>query len=126
MKRIVILFLCFLLLFLPACSSGEDAGIVGSWKITKCVVNGETLKDINECIFYFNDDGTGRKVVLGEEEFSFSYSFDGVSCVLYNIVYSDGEQDDGVFGEMTVAGNKMTISAYENGSSEIVTLKRQK
>ena len=112
-------------LLISSCSSRES-GIVGSWKITRCIVDGVELEDLNECIFLFREDGTGVKTILGEEEFSFSYSYDGTSCILFNLIYPDGETESGSYAEIKVRGNTMTVSATEDGSVETVTLKRQK
>lgn len=126
-NRILSLLLTFLLALslLVSCASSED-GIVGTWKITKCVVNGEALVDINDCFFTFSDDGTGRKTILDEEQFTFSYSYKDGNCILYNITYPDGEVETGTYAEMTVKGDTMTVSAYEDGDTEEILLKRQK
>ncbi len=126
MKRIME----FLLIFCISCTmcscSTESRGIVGTWKITECIIDGEPLADLNECFFIFEEDHTGKKIVLSEEEFSFSYSFDGSSCILYNLVYPDGTIDAGSYAEMTVTGDTMTVQAVEDGIREQVLLKRQK
>lgn len=118
------ILLCFVFLFLPSCSDSQS--IVGTWKITECVVNGEPLVDMNDCYFYFYEDNTGKKVILDELQFTYEYSYDGVTCVLYNITYDDGTVEAGAYSEMQVKGNTMTIQATENGITETVTLKRQK
>ncbi|MBE6659537.1 MAG: hypothetical protein E7604_13985 [Ruminococcaceae bacterium] len=118
------ILLCFVFLFLPSCSDSQS--IVGTWKITECVVNGEPLVDMNDCYFYFYEDNTGKKVILDELQFTYEYSYDGVTCVLYNITYDDGTVEAGVYSEMQVKGNTMTVQATENGITETVTLKRQK
>ena len=122
---ILTVILCtLLLLLLPSCS--ENTGITGTWKITKCIVNGEPLTDMNDCYFYFYEDNTGKKVILDELQFTYQYSYDGMTCVLFNITYDDGTVEAGTYAEMQVKGNTMTVSATENGVTEIVTLKRQK
>ena len=123
---ILIFSLCtLLLLLLPSCSDSADS-ITGTWKITKCIVNGEMLTDMNDCYFYFYEDNTGKKVILDELQFTYQYSYDGMTCVLFNITYDDGTVEAGTYAEMQVKGNTMTVSATENGVTEIVTLKRQK
>lgn len=112
------------ILFLPACSG--DGSIVGTWKITECIINGQPLTDMNDCFFYFYEDGTGKKVILEEEQFAFSYSYDGVTCVMFNIVYPDGEIEAGTYAEMEVHGNQIHLTANENGNEESVTMKRVK
>ena len=116
--------LVLLLTGLPSCSG--DGEITGTWKITECIVGGEALTDMNDCYFYFYNDETGKKVILDEEQFTFSYSYDGVTCVLFNITYDDGEVEAGTYAEMQVRGDKMYISATENGVEELVTLERVK
>ena len=129
MKRNVFCLLFLFVVFsagtflLTAC--GNDS-IVGTWELTQCVINGEPLADMNPCEFLFYEDNTGEKKISGETEFSFSYSYDGTTCILYNIMYADGTPDEsGTFSEMTIKGSTMTISAYENGEEELVTLKRK-
>ena len=122
--------LSLLLLLLPSCSESADidgsTDIVGTWKITECTVNGEPLVDMNDCYFYFYEDNTGKKVILEELQFTYEYSYDGVTCVLFNITYDDGTVEAGTYSEMQVKGDTMTVTANENGVTEIVTLKRQK
>ena len=126
MKRwILCLLIC--LFCLPCFLGCEESGgsIVGTWKITECIVNGEPLVDMNDCYFYFYEDNTGKKVILDEEQFTYEYSYDGVTCVLFNLTYDDGSVEAGTYAEMQVKGNTMTVSATENGFTEVVTLKRQ-
>jgi len=122
-RSILILFLCFVFLFLPSCSDSQS--IVGTWKITECTVNGEPLVDMNDCYFYFYEDNTGKKVILEELQFTYEYSYDGVTCVLYNITYDDGTVEAGTYAEMQVKGDTMTVTATENGVTEVVVLQRQ-
>ncbi len=127
MKRLVLYMMA--VLFCAACLVGcqsTETSIVGTWKITECTVNGEPLVDMNDCYFYFYEDNTGKKVILDELQFTYEYSYDGTTCVLYNITYDDGTVDAGTYSEMQVKGDTMTVQATENGVSEIVTLKRQK
>ena len=129
MKKCITLLLLALLLVLSGMllSCGENSGsIVGTWKITECIVDGEPLVDMNDCYFYFYEDNTGKKVILDELQFTFSYSYDGVTCVLFNLTYDDGEVEAGTYGELTVKGDIMTVVASENGVTEEVTLRRQK
>lgn len=121
-RSILILFLCFVFLFLPSCSDSQS--IVGTWKITECTVNGEPLVDMNDCYFYFYEDNTGKKVILEELQFTYEYSYDGVTCVLYNITYDDGTVEAGTYAEMQVKGDTMTVTATENGVTEVVVLQR--
>ena len=114
--------LIFLLLLLPSCSDSQS--IVGTWKITECTVNGEPLVDMNDCYFYFYEDNTGKKVILEELQFTYEYSYDGVTCVLYNITYDDGTVEAGTYAEMQVKGDTMTVTATENGVTEVVVLQR--
>ncbi len=124
-SRILPALLCLLLLFFTVCLFAcGDNSIVGTWKITECIVDGEPLIDMNDCFFYFHEDGTGRKVILEEEQFTYSYSYDGTTCVLFNITYDDGTVEGGTYAEMTVKGDHMYISATENGVTELVTLTR--
>ena len=127
MKRIVLfLLICiFCAVGFLGCEA-KTGDIVGTWKITECIVNGEPLVDMNDCYFYFYEDHTGKKVILDELQFTYEYSFDGVTCILYNITYDDGTVEAGTYSEMQVKGDTMTVSANENGISEHVTLKRQK
>lgn len=122
-QSILLLLLCFIFLFLPSCTDSQS--ITGTWKITECIVNGEPLADMNDCYFYFYEDNTGKKVILDELQFTYQYSYDGTTCVLYNITYEDGTVEAGTYAEMAVKGNTMTVNATENGVTEIVTLKRQ-
>lgn len=127
MKKIL-LFLTVCMLF-AACLSGcgdTNSTIVGTWKITECIVDGEPLFDMNDCYFYFYEDNTGKKVILDELQFTYEYNYDGVTCVLYNITYDDGTVEAGTYSEMQVDGDTMTVQATENGITETVTLKRQK
>ena len=127
MKKIL-LFLTVCMLF-AACLSGcgdINSTIVGTWKITECIVDGEPLLDMNDCYFYFYEDNTGKKVILDELQFTYEYNYDGVTCVLYNITYDDGTVEAGTYSEMQVDGDTMTIQATENGITETVTLKRHK
>lgn len=121
-RSILILFLCFVFLFLPSCSDSQS--IVGTWKITEYTVNGEPLVDMNDCYFYFYEDNTGKKVILEELQFTYEYSYDGVTCVLYNITYDDGTVEAGTYAEMQVKGDTMTVTATENGVTEVVVLQR--
>ena len=114
----------FCLLSLAACTA--SASITGVWKITECIVDGKALVDMNDCYFYFYEDGTGKKVILDEEQFRFSYSYDGNTCVLFNITYDDGETEAGTYAEMRVHGDTMQVSAVEDGIEELITLKRLK
>ena len=124
---LILSIVLFVLFFLPSCSDNSDrTDIVGTWKITECTVNGEPLVDMNDCYFYFYEDNTGKKVILDELQFTYEYSYDGVTCVLYNITYDDGTVEAGTYSEMQVKGNTMTVTATENGMTEVVTLKRQK
>ena len=127
LKRIIIsILLCLLFaLCLLGCDSGGSS-IIGTWKITECTVDGEPLVDMNDCYFYFYEDNTGKKVILDELQFTYEYSYDGVTCVLYNITYDDGTVEAGSYSEMQVKGDTMTITANESGVTEVVTLKRQK
>lgn len=127
MKRFL---LCLLIVLFSAvlfvgCGS-TDSNIVGTWKITECIVDGESLVDINDCYFYFYEDNTGKKVILDELQFTYEYNYDGVTCVLYNITYDDGTVEAGAYSEMQVKGDTMTVQATEDGVEEVVTLKRQK
>ncbi|MBQ7982467.1 MAG: hypothetical protein IJ302_02775 [Clostridia bacterium] len=128
--KIRLTLLLLVLLSVLSCvllSCGEDSGsIVGTWKITECIVDGEPLIDMNDCYFYFYEDNTGKKVILDELQFTFSYSYDGVTCVLFNLTYDDGEVEAGTYAELTVKGDTMSITATENGVTEEVTLRRQK
>ena len=130
MKRIVLFLLACLLCAIGTVGflgcENRTGNIVGTWKITECIVNGEPLVDMNDCYFYFYDDNTGKKVILDELQFTYEYSFDGVTCVLYNITYDDGTVEAGTYSEMQVKGDTMTINAFENGVTEQVTLKRHK
>ena len=121
---LILPMLCISLFF--GCRKTEDgpASIIGTWKITECIVNGEALTDMNDCFFYFYEDNTGKKVILDELQFNFSYSFDGSSCILFNITYDDGEVEAGTYAEMTVKGDTMSVYALEDGVEEIVTLTR--
>ena len=127
MKRIVLFLIACLLCTVGflGCEKPADS-IIGTWKITECIVNGEPLVDMNDCYFYFYEDNTGKKVILEELQFTYEYSFDGVTCILYNITYDDGTVEAGTYSEMQVKGDTMTVSANENGVTEQVTLKRQK
>ena len=127
-------FFCAGLLCLCLCVSmllsgcGEDAegdGIVGTWKIVECIVDGEPLQDMNDCWFHFYEDGTGEKYILEELQFTYSYSYDESTCVLYNLTFPDGETEAGTYAEMTIKGNTMTVNAVEDGVEEIITLRRQ-
>lgn len=129
LKRTVFCLLFFLvlcsagMLILTAC--GND-GIVGRWELTECIVNGEALTDMNPCEFLFYEDSTGEKKISGETEFTFSYSYDGTTCILYNIIYADGTPDEsGTYSEMNIKGNRMIIDAYENGVDEHVIFQRK-
>jgi hypothetical protein len=123
---LILLMLCAFLF--SGCREAEEspASIIGTWKITECIVNGEALTDMNDCFFYFYEDNTGKKVILDELQFTYEYSYDGVTCVLYNITYDDGTVEAGSYSEMQVKGDTMTITANESGVTEVVTLKRQK
>ena len=127
MKRLIsaVLLCLTLMLCLIGCNS-TDSNIVGTWKITECTVDGEPLVDMNDCYFYFYEDNTGKKVILDELQFTYEYSYDGVTCVLYNITYDDGTVEAGTYSEMKVKGDTMTITATENGVTEVVILERQK
>ncbi len=127
MRRIVLflLVILFCTVGFPGCDSKND-DLIGTWKITECIVNGEPLVDMNDCYFYFYEDNTGKKVILDELQFTYEYSFDGVTCVLYNITYDDGTVEAGTYSEMQVKGDTMTVNANENGVTEHVTLTRQK
>ena len=122
-----------LLFFLVFCSAGMllltacgNDGIVGTWELTECIVNGEPLTEMNPCEFLFYEDSTGEKKISGETEFSFSYSYDGTTCILYNIIYADGTPDEsGTYSEMNIKGNRMIIDAYENGVDEHVIFQRK-
>ena len=129
MKKYLSSLLIMLCLLYALCLLGCDSGssdIVGTWKITECTVNGEPLVDMNDCYFYFYEDNTGKKVILEELQFTYEYSYDGVTCVLFNITYDDGTVEAGTYSEMQVKGDTMTVTANENGVTEVVTLKRQK
>ncbi|MBR5871611.1 MAG: hypothetical protein IKZ09_11310 [Clostridia bacterium] len=126
MKKILILILTCLLCTVGFLGCRGTDSIVGTWKITECIVNGEALTDMNDCYFYFYEDNTGKKVILDELQFTYSYSYDGVTCVLFNITYDDGTVEAGTYAEMQVKGDIMTVSASENGITEEVTLQRQK
>ena len=125
MKKFLIFMLTCLLctVCLLGCGKKSDS-IVGTWQITECIVNGEALVDMNDCFFYFYEDNTGKKVILDELQFTYSYSYDGVTCVLFNITYDDGTVEAGTYAEMQVKGDTMTVSANEDGITEVVTLKR--
>ncbi len=124
-KRVLTVLMLFSVLLLSLCFPGcTDNSIVGTWQITECIVDGEALTDMNDCFFYFYEDGTGKKVILEEEQFTYSYSYDGNTCVLFNITYDDGTVEGGTYAEMVVKGSHMYISAYENGVEELVTLTR--
>lgn len=120
----LLILLCLIFLVLPSCSDSQS--IVGTWKITECTVDGEPLVDMNDCYFYFYEDNTGKKVILEELQFTYEYSYDGVTCVLFNITYDDGTVEAGTYSEMQVKGDTMTVTANENGVTEVVVLKRQK
>ena len=126
LKKILILILTCLLCTVGFLGCRGTDSIVGTWKITECIVNGEALTDMNDCYFYFYEDNTGKKVILDELQFTYSYSYDGVTCVLFNITYDDGTVEAGTYAEMQVKGDIMTVSASENGITEEVTLQRQK
>ena len=121
---ILLIMLCPVFMLLTSCSDNQS--IVGTWKITECTVNGEPLVDMNDCYFYFYEDNTGKKVILEELQFTYEYSYDGVTCVLFNITYDDGTVEAGTYSEMQVKGDTMTVTANENGVTEVVVLKRQK
>lgn len=121
---ILLIMLCPVFMLLTSCSDNQS--IVGTWKITECTVNGEPLVDMNDCYFYFYEDNTGKKVILEELQFTYEYSYDGVTCVLFNITYDDGTVEAGTYSEMQVKGDTMTVNANENGVTEVVMLKRQK
>ncbi len=121
---ILLILLCPVFMLLTSCSDNQS--IVGTWKITECTVNGEPLVDMNDCYFYFYEDNTGKKVILEELQFTYEYSYDGVTCVLFNITYDDGTVEAGTYSEMQVKGDTMTVTANENGVTEVVVLKRQK
>ncbi|MBQ7298794.1 MAG: hypothetical protein IJW77_03030 [Clostridia bacterium] len=121
---ILLIMLCPVFMLLTSCSDNQS--IVGTWKITECTVNGEPLVDMNDCYFYFYEDNTGKKVILEELQFTYEYSYDGVTCVLFNITYDDGTVEAGTYSEMQVKGDTMTVTANENGVTEVVMLKRQK
>lgn len=121
---ILLILLCPVFLFLSSCTDNQS--IVGTWKIAECTVNGEPLVDMNDCYFYFYEDNTGKKVILEELQFTYEYSYDGVTCVLFNITYDDGTVEAGTYSEMQVKGDTMTVTANENGVTEVVVLKRQK
>ena len=124
-RLVLSLFLIVLCIgMLTSCKEEKSPSISGTWKITECIVNGETLTDMNDCFFYFYEDNTGKKVILDELQFTFSYSFDGRSCILFNITYDDGETDAGTYAEMTVKGDTMSVYAFEDGVEETVTLTR--
>ncbi len=118
---VLLLLLCVSAVLLSACSENS---IIGTWKITECIVDGEALTDMNDCFFYFYEDGTGKKVILDEEQFTYTYSYDGTTCVLFNITYDDGTVEGGTYAEMTVKGDRIYISAFEDGVEELVTLTR--
>ena len=120
----LLILLCPVFMLLTSCSDNQS--IVGTWKITECTVNGEPLVDMNDCYFYFYEDNTGKKVILEELQFTYEYSYDGVTCVLFNITYDDGTVEAGTYSEMQVKGDTMTVTANENGVTEVVVLKRQK
>ena len=120
----LLIMLCPVFMLLTSCSDNQS--IVGTWKITECTVNGEPLVDMNDCYFYFYEDNTGKKVILEELQFTYEYSYDGVTCVLFNITYDDGTVEAGTYSEMQVKGDTMTVTANENGVTEVVVLKRQK
>ena len=129
MKKYLSFLLILLSLLFALCLLGCDSGgssIIGTWKITECTVDGEPLVDMNDCYFYFYEDNTGKKVILDELQFTYEYSYDGVTCVLYNITYDDGTVEAGSYSEMQVKGDTMTITANESGVTEVVTLNRQK
>ena len=119
----LLIMLCPVFMLLTSCSDNQS--IVGTWKITECTVNGEPLVDMNDCYFYFYEDNTGKKVILEELQFTYEYSYDGVTCVLYNITYDDGTVEAGTYSEMQVKGDTMTVTATENGVTEVVVLQRQ-
>ena len=121
---ILLIMLCPVFMLLTSCSDNQS--IVGTWKITECTVNGEPLVDMNDCYFYFYEDNTGKKVILEELQFTYEYSYDGVTCVLFNITYDDGTVEAGTYSEMQVKGDTMTVTANENGITEVVVLNRQK
>ncbi len=125
---LLLTLLCLLSAVLFSACEEESApeDIVGTWKIVECIVDGEALTDMDDCFFYFREDGTGEKVIEEEHQFSYQYTYDGKTCVLFNITYEDGETEGGTYAEMKVKGDKMTVRATEDGVEERVTLKRQK
>ena len=122
--RIILSVLLLLLLCLPGCAQ-SNTNIVGTWKIVESHIDGEPLVDMNDCYFYFEENNKGRKVISDELQFTFEYSYDGTTCVLYNMTYEDGTVEAGIAARMTVRGNKMTIIAVEDGITEKIILKRQ-
>ena len=122
--RIILSVILLLLLCLPGCAK-SDTNIVGTWKFVECRIDGELLVDMNDCFFYFEENNKGRKVILDELQFTFEYSYDGTTCVLYNITYEDGTVEAGIAAQMTVRGDKMTVVAVEDGVTEKIILKRQ-
>ncbi|MBO4229973.1 MAG: hypothetical protein J5938_06465 [Clostridia bacterium] len=111
-------------LFLFSC--GKSFSLVGEWEMESCELNGKPLSEMDPCIFRFWEDGTGEKEILGEIQLTFSYSYDGNTCVLFGIRYADGETDAGSCGDVTVLDrDRISIRATENDTVEVITLKRK-
>ena len=112
--------LSFLLL-----SCGKTVSLVGEWEMESCELNGKPLTGMDPCIFRFREDGTGEKEISGEIQLTFSYSYDGNTCILYSVRYADGETQAGSCGTVKVLGSdRISIRATENDTEEVITLKR--
>ncbi len=121
MKRILVVLTVIALLFVcggcfeqkPNDFTENSPLLVGTWLMTTFDTDAGEKYDFTkeDVLFVYTAEGTGQKLVKGEVEFSFTYSFDG-KYLYTTAAYPDGRTNL-MKDTATVEGDVSTIYSYD-------------
>ena len=96
--------------------------LIGVWQMTTYVTDAGEKYDFtdNNVIFTYNDDFTGNKTVDGEEEYIFTYTYNGES--LYTTAAYPNNRVNVMHDKAIVKGDTITTYSYDEKAT--ITLKK--
>ncbi len=96
--------------------------LIGTWQMTTYVTDAGESYDFteNNVLFTYKADGSGNKTVDGEEEYIFTYTYDGES--LYTTAAYPNGRVSVMHDLSTVVGDTLTTYSYDEKAT--ITLKK--